>query len=419
MSDRTPELAVLAVLVLLVGGSLLLGGSSSGSGSDAEAVSPERLARVERRVEELRGLRFERPVSVEVMTPAEVRAFGVRESRAASSREQDAADAELMKLLGLIGPAVDLDAVTASIYGEQVAGFYDPRSKRLALVSGVGIDDVTLAHELTHALEDQHFGLGDLGEGDDDAASAEQGLVEGSATVLMTRYLQRYPDALTFGDAVGQLWGATGATPLPPYVMRSLLFSYDAGERFVDRLIAAGGGWRLVNEALRSRPPTSTAELYDADRWRSRVRPQQVTQAASAVPGAGWRRLLGSTFGEFDLRELLRNGVGERAAGQLATAWEGGRYMLWRRGPLPADDCAAPCTARDAFALRLRFDSPAAAGAVAAALGAWLQRARRASWDGGADWSLPADAAATVGARGAQVTLTLAPTRALARRLAG
>lgn len=418
MSDRTPELAVLIVLVLLIGGSLLLGGDSSGSGSDREQVSPQRLAQVERRVEELRGLRFRRPVRVEVMSPAEVRAFGVRESRAASSRAQDAADAELMKLLGLIAPEVDLDAVTSSIYGEQVAGFYDPRSKRLALVSGVGIDDVTLAHELTHALEDQHFDLGDLGEGDDDAASAEQGLVEGTATVVMTRYLQRYPDALTFGDALGQLWSASGTTPLPPYVMRSLLFSYEAGEQFVGRLLADGGGWRLVNEALRSRPPASTAELYDASRWRSGAPTQPVDHAASAVPGEGWRRLLGSTFGEFDLRELLRNGVGERAAGRLATAWEGGRYMLWRRGPLPLRDCAAPCMERDAFALRLRFDSPAAAGAVAAALGAWLRRDRRAAWDGGAGWTLPAGSAATVGARGTQVTLTLAPTAALARRLA-
>jgi hypothetical protein len=94
-----------------------------------------------------------------------------------------------------------------------VAGFYDPGSERLALVRGVGIDDVTLAHELTHALEDQHYDPGRFGDGrrgrdgtgvDEDAASAETGLVEGTATVVMTRYLERYPEALTFGDALGQ-----------------------------------------------------------------------------------------------------------------------------------------------------------------------------------------------------------------------
>ncbi|MDW5594630.1 hypothetical protein VSS74_09800, partial [Conexibacter stalactiti] len=374
MADRTPEIAVLAVLALLVAGSLLFGGGSGGDDeASAEAISPQRLARVEQRVEQLRGLEFRRPVRVTVMSPQEVRDYGVREERAASSRARDAATEELLKLLGLIDPDVRMSAVTESIYGEQVAGFYDPRTERLALVSGVGIDDVTLAHELTHALEDQHFDLTRLGGNDggevvdEDAASAESGLVEGTATVVMTRYLERYPEALSFGDALGQLWGASGSTPLPPYVMRSLLFPYEQGERFVSRLLEEDGGWSVVDDALRERPPRSTAELYDAERWLRDEPPARVPLPAAGAPGAGWRRVAGSTLGRFDLAELLREAVGEQAAGQLAATWEGGRYALWRRGPLPSADCAAPCLARDAFTLRLRLDSRAAAGAVSAA----------------------------------------------------
>ncbi|HST42243.1 MAG TPA: hypothetical protein VLK58_22180, partial [Conexibacter sp.] len=328
MADRTPEIAVLAVLALLIAGGLLFGGAGgSDDGGGGEAISPQRLARVEQRVEELRGLDFKRPVRVTVMSPEEVRAYGVREERAASSRARDAASEELLKLLGLIAPDVRLSAVTESVYGEQVAGFYDPRTERLALVSGVGIDDATLAHELTHALEDQHFDLARLGGddggeiSDEDAASAESGLVEGTATVLMKRYLERYPEALSFGDALGQLWGASGSTPLPPYVMRSLLFPYEQGERFVSRLLEEGD-WRLVDEALRERPPRSTAELYDAERWLRGERPASVTVPAAEAPGAGWRRVAGSTLGRFDLAELLREGVGTQAAGQLAATWE-------------------------------------------------------------------------------------------------
>jgi hypothetical protein len=427
MADRTPEIAVLAVLALLVAGCLLLGGGGGDDGGEAEAISPQRLARVEQRVEELRGLDFKRPVRVTVMSPEEVRDYGVREERAAGSQARDAASEELLKLLGLIAPDVRLAQVTESIYGEQVAGFYDPGNERLALVEGVGIDDVTLAHELTHALEDQHFDLTRLGGNDggevvdEDAASAESGLVEGTATVLMMRYLERYPEALTFGDALGQLWGTTGSTPLPPYVMRSLLFPYEQGERFVSRLLEEGG-WRLVDEALRERPPRSTAELLDADRWLERAPAARVRVPPADAPGAGWRRVAGSTLGRFDLAELLREPVGERAAGQLARTWEGGRYALWRRGPLPADDCAAPCLRRDALALRLRLETPAAAGAVAAALGGWLASVRDGELTAGGGsssrWALPGDTAAVTRTDGATVTLTLAPTAALAQRLA-
>ncbi|ADB51537.1 hypothetical protein [Conexibacter woesei] len=418
MSERTPELTILAVLVALVAGILLLGGRGGAGGgaaaSTTEVVSPQRLARVERRVEELRGLRFLTPVKVEVLSPDEVRAIGVRESREATPRAETAAREELMKLLGLIDADVSLDSVTSSIYGEQVAGFYDPRSGRLALVEGAGVDDVTLAHELTHALEDQHYDLDRLGEPgrgdrmDDDAAAGESGLVEGTATALMMRYLQRYPEALTLGDAFGQLLSASGGRALPPYVMRSLLFPYQQGERFVDGLLATSGDWRLVDNALRYRPPVSTAELYDVDRWLKVERPEPVALPAAAAFGPGWRRVLTSTFGEFDLRELLLAAdVPRAAAEQLAGGWTGGRYALWRRGPLAADGCAAPCAERDAFVLGLRLDSPVAARAVAAPLRTWARRLAQERGTG-----------AAVQSRGDALRLTLAPGDALAARLA-
>ncbi|MDO8185114.1 hypothetical protein Q5424_05890 [Conexibacter sp. JD483] len=452
MRQRTPEIVAVTVLALLVVLFAVFGsGGSGGDSGGGETVSPERLARVERRVEQLRGLRFKRPVSVTVMTPAEVEAYGVRDEQASESRERVEAGEELMKLLGLLAPDVDMDAVTASIYGEQVAGFYDPRTERLALVEGVGIDDVTLAHELTHALEDQHFDLQRLGgtgessdsgtSSDDDRSSGESGLVEGSATAVMLRYLQRYPGALTFGDALDQLGAASGSTPLPPYIMSSLLFPYEQGEQFVEALLARGG-WSTVNTALRSRPPLTTADLYEPSRWFARTRPASLSLPAGDAAGPGWRLLERSTLGEFDLRAVLAEAIGARAAATLSGGWQGGRYALWRQGPLPAPDCAAPCMQRDAFTLRLRFDSPAAAGAVAAAFGSWLaaehdarraaaaELAPRRAVDSAARgapasgavatatrWTLAGGTAAVTSADGADVTLTLAPTPALAARL--
>lgn len=301
--------------------------------------------------------------------------------------------------------------IEASVYGEQVAGYYDPRRGRLALVRGAGVDDVTLAHELTHALEDQHFDLERLGEhGGDDAATAQQALVEGSATLVMERYAARWPSDAPLGDALAGLTQATSGAPLPPYTLRTLLFPYLAGERFVQALRGTSGDWRLVDVALRDRPPTTTAEILDAERWLRAEQPAAVALGGAgelaAVGRGGWRRVAGSTLGEEDLAALLAAPSGQVASRRLAAGWRGGRYALWRRGPLEDPRCAAPCRARDALVLAVRMESRAAADALAAALGAWQR-------------GLPAGSAGAVGVErdGRTVRAVLAPDAALSRRL--
>ncbi|MBB4663335.1 hypothetical protein [Conexibacter arvalis] len=417
----TPELAVVAVLALLVAGALLLGGGKAEP--TRTVVSPERLARVERGVEQIRGLRFKRPVSVEVMTADEARAYAERETDG-DARQAVATGGELMMLLGLVEPGYDFDSLAADLFGEQVAGFYDPVEERLVLVEGVGIDDGTLAHELTHALEDQHYDLERLGDADGvvydgDGAVGESGLVEGTAMLVMTRYLERNPGAVSFGEAFGQLLSASAARPLPEAIMRSLTFPYLAGERFVRRLYGTTGDWRLVDVALRDRPPASSAELLDADRWLRAVRPERVPVPAADAPGAGWRRISQSTFGENDLRELLRDPLDERPAGRLAAGWAGGTVVLWRRGPLPAADCAAPCRARDALALRLRLDSARAARRLRSALETWIA----VTLDGaGVDADevisrVGQDGLVQVGGSGREVRVAMAPDAAVLERL--
>ena len=65
-------------------------------------------------------------------------------------------------MLGLIEPDDDVRALAGSIFGEGVAGYYDPRTQRMRIVEGAApgpLADMVLAHELTHALEDQRFEL--------------------------------------------------------------------------------------------------------------------------------------------------------------------------------------------------------------------------------------------------------------------
>jgi hypothetical protein len=409
LRDRTPELAILSLLVLLVAVGMLAGGDSpAGDAADATrpaAYSRERIDRIAGRVEQLRELRFRRPVDVEIVSPAEARRVGLTELARTEPASERRTDEELLKLLGLLPPETSMRRIASLTYGEQVAGFYDPRSGRLALVRGAGVDDVTLAHELTHALEDQHFDLEQLGDGpDDDRATAEQALAEGTATLVMTEYAERWPSATPVGDALEGLAQVTTSTPLPGYVVRTMVFPYIQGEGFAAALREAAGDWRLVDVALRDRPPVTSAEILDPDRWLRAERPQPVALGdARALRAAGWRPLARSTLGAEDLAALLTGESGALGARRLTAGWTGGRYALWRRGPLPAPNCAAPCRARDALQLAVRTETRRQAERLADALFRWVGALPDAS-----------AGAVQVAEDGRTVRAALAPTPALA-----
>lgn len=357
-------------------------------------------------MEALRGLRFRHPVPVAIVSPAQARRDGLADAARSSSLAGERASDELLKLLALLPAGADSRAIAGDIYSEQVAGYYDPRRKRLALVRGAGVDDVTLAHELTHALEDQHADLQRLGSephADDDRRTAEQALVEGSATLVMERYAARWTRGVSLGDALSGVGQVTSGTPLPQYVARSLVFPYFQGEAFVRALLDAdGGGWTLVNVAERARPPQTTAEILQPSRWLAALQPERVSLPLLA---GGWRRIAASTLGAEDVAALLSPSSGAVLARRVTAGWRGGRYALWRRGSLAATAaCATPCRARDAALLAVRVDSARSAARLARALRRWAGR-------------LPAGSATAVGVRGVEVRVALAPDAALAARL--
>src|SRR3954471_562643 len=218
------------------------------------------------RVERLRGLRFrERPQPLRV-SPARAQREGLADLDRGYPLARRRADQALYETLGLLPAGTDLRDVQSSVFGEQVAGYYDPRTGRLRIVDNAGtanpvLDEITIAHELTHALEDQRFGLDtNRSEAGGDAATAYTALVEGTATGLMFEYLNRYfsgEEALS--GLLGSAFAEGGTDSLPPFVLAGLVFPYQGGQKFVDALYRrAGNSWALVNNALADRPPAST-----------------------------------------------------------------------------------------------------------------------------------------------------------------
>ena len=264
-----------------------------GREAPAPAAAPAAdVATIAARVEALRDLRFaSRPVPQSV-SPAQARREGLEDLDRSYPEARRRADEEVLKLLGLIEPGVDLRSISASVFGEGVAGYYDPRSNRLRIVSGATPDalgEMVLAHELTHALEDQRFGLA-LTEGEsDDAALARLALVEGSAMLVMQQYLLRHIGA---EQALGGLVGSAlqSGPELPKFLQDQLLFPYLGGMQFVQALRERGGGtWKLVD--LADRPARARQHGAGAASCRSGSRSRRRCRCGStssrAPAGAG------------------------------------------------------------------------------------------------------------------------------------
>jgi hypothetical protein len=387
-------------------------------------AAPKRIAvaPIARRVERLRGLEFRRRLEVSFLTPARASASFRERSASEYSEKQQRIDEEVLKLLGLIAPSTDLRKVLRAVAGEEVLGFYDDRSKRLVVVSrqgdSKGLLEITLAHELTHALEDQHFGFRGESSLTDDELTAESALVEGTATALMSDYAQRY---LKLTDLLDVLEGVSGTgAKLPKFVERSLLFPYLEGEKFVTTF-REGGSWRALDKVFELRHPRSTEQVMHPEKYAVDERPARLSVSdVTRRLGGGWARLDSSSVGEFDLRLWFRQ-VGRVKGTAAAAGWGGGRLELWRRRTSGAPSCPAPCLARDMAVLRLAWDTPADRREGEDALRKVFERGLRgkrvAARDAGV-WSSRGGAIGLTG-QGRQTTVVLAPSPAVVLKLLG
>jgi len=387
---RTPFTVGLVLLAIL-----LVAGFAFDSGGKVKRVKTEPatpIATIERRVEQVRDLRYETLPRPQTVSPAQAKRDGLEDLDRNYPAARRHADEEVLKLLGLLKPDVDLRKVSGTIFGQGVAGYYDPRTKHLRVVRGAQttnrfLYEITLAHELTHALEDQRFKLDLESSSSDDAGLANLALVEGSATAVMFTYAERYfTSEQSLGGVLSSLGQDTG--DLPPFIEAQLIFPYVQGQEFIKRLYAAGG-WGVVDAAYRFRPPASSEQIMHPDKYLAVEQPDKVRLHAS--PGAGWRRVVGGTWGEWATGQLVGN--------EAATGWGGDRYELWQRG---SDDCSAPCRDRDALVMRWRWDDRASARRFEGALN---------------EWSVGKPGALAVGSRGLEVALALAPSQDLAERL--
>jgi hypothetical protein len=321
-------------------------GATPTTGAPSGSATTSAIREVQRAVAELRELEFRRRVPVTVESPGKLARRLLRVLADETNETEVRRQGQAMELLGELPRGTDLPRLLQRLQAESVLGFYlpgkPPDKGGLYVRSSRGLDPyarIILAHELTHAVTDQHYDLTRADRlaaagGREDELAAYSGLVEGDATLLMQRYLAERLTPREQADAA--LAVARDGTPMrdaaPAAVRESMLFPYQEGLRFVQALYQRGG-WAAVDRAYRD-PPTTTEQLLHPERYLgTRDRPQPV-----AVPdlsgrlGGGWRPAADTTYGEFDARLLLQGGPGTAGADAAAEGWDGGRLRSFQRG---------------------------------------------------------------------------------------
>src|SRR4051812_13837353 len=258
-----------AILATIVVG-LAVRGAPSGTAPGAEAASLPPVSRVAHRVELVRGLRFRYVPKVQLVSAETLsRKLSARDahpSPGARRAAREAVAAEGVAALAGIVRQQDVDQASGGGGGGSagdIGGVYVPRDRKVYLVresvsKSAKLAEIVLAHELTHALEDQHFH--DFATGTRpfaDSASALQALLEGSATLTELRYGQRYLHASgDLAELLAQRAKDFSGPGVPAALRDAEAFPYVAGGRFVASLHTRGG-WKLVDFAHRHAPHTT------------------------------------------------------------------------------------------------------------------------------------------------------------------
>ncbi len=274
-----------------------------------------------------------------------------------------------MKAFGLIPRDYKLKEAMVQIYSEEIAAFYDPKTKTMHLIEEPRKDDsakkkpgfferlfgkadafdkdenkTVIAHELTHALADQHYDLDALHKlvkKDDDRAMALSSLIEGEATLAMLGAsmedwdgdeTEKLPAAnldLAFRMTASLMPLASGGKSIlsaPPIISESMVFPYFKGAVFCARLTNEGG-WKSIDTAYHTLPQ-STEQILHPEKFLTKPDHPMTIELSALKAGKDWKELGQNVLGEMQIAVMLKKHNGASAA----AGWDGDRYAVFE-GP--------------------------------------------------------------------------------------
>ncbi|HEX4083915.1 MAG TPA: hypothetical protein VHY22_03310 [Chthoniobacteraceae bacterium] len=302
-----------------------------------DAQNAARRAQIERTVSAIRELPFKHPVVYETLDRAGIRGI------VAGKLSEIYTDQEIRDMstgyaaFGLLPPNYDLKQEYVNLLGEQIGAFYDQHVHKLFMFRDSTLENaqnrVILAHELTHALQDQNFGLLNMAleiKNNDDRAAAASALIEGDATLVMSQYMVSDMSWRTLADTA--VFSATQSMVemrrAPRFLREMLVFPYIQGQQFCSTIFREGGFPAL--SAVYRDPPSSTAQILHPDEYSNHEEPISIPIAETAVQGQ--KPLEDNVLGEMGCRILFSQYGDESTAPGIAAGWRGDRYLVYDGG---------------------------------------------------------------------------------------
>lgn len=260
----------------------------------------------------------------------------------------------VLKKFGLLPKEFDLQTFLVSLLEEQVAGYYDAKTKTVNLLDWVvpDLQRPVLAHELTHALQDQSFGLDKwLKRGDEDLdakrkltpedftkdedSEARQAIVEGQAMVVLLDYMlapmkRTVANSPEIVDALSADMAQGGADSVqyrnaPIFLKESLTFPYRYGLEFEAEVLRAKGKDGAFAATFQD-PPRTSREIMEPQTYIS-------GEHVAPLPLPDFKKIFKNydrfdigAIGEFDVFVLADQYAGESEAKHIYPNWRGGYY---------------------------------------------------------------------------------------------
>ena len=359
--------------------------ASVASGTTRNAAIVAATTEVLRETSQIRELSILRPVKSGAQSRTEIERMLIKNlNEQMTPTEMHATEVSLRKF-GLASNDFEYRPFIIKLLTEQVAGYYDPKGQEFHLADWLELEGQkpVMAHELTHALQDQHFNLRRFEKwphGDSDAELAVHALIEGDATLAMTLYMAKNPlIALAFSRSLTTGVATEQFNQAPRAMRESLIFPYMQGMEWTTQLYRRGG-WTSVSNAF-TKLPLSSEQILHPEKYFNYERPtkvllpdltnllnanstsgvssQQTPGTAGASPASGvarsssrraiarrslptthrplptigWRRIDSDVNGEWSYYLILDQFLNAPAESKRAAAgWAGDRYALYE-GP--------------------------------------------------------------------------------------
>jgi hypothetical protein len=342
------RLRIIALVLLLSGCSYTLVHNG--------AVDRTRAQKVESGIEVFRELNFDAPVPLVLKTRDQALALMKAEIARDHTEEQLRIGSITGAMTGVYPAGMDLKAETLKLLHSQVAGFYDPHGKQMVLVEGAIdsgfwnsaagfvthqdiVGEMLLAHELTHALQDQHFHIEQMLEkvkDNDDRDLALKSVAEGDATLAGYGYVVGDLDATAIDAILDRMNGLSGTVAaqsgkVPLGLSAPMIFQYAQGVRFVAQAYERGG-WAAV-DAIYSDPPQATLQIMNPDLYfdrRARLVQIDLTGYQSVLPD--WTKVDDDTYGALLLKVIIQRNLGMTSPEiALVGHWSGDRMIVLRK----------------------------------------------------------------------------------------